>query len=526
MEGFCCMRQRHVARTEILERRMLLDAVLDAGILRVTGTAEAEAVAVAIRGSVPKVHVSIGDAAWRFNPAHVTSIQIDLKEGNDRFDVGKGIGGVYVLGGLGEDTIVGGAGNDTLVSGGGKDLVFGGLGDDRIDGGPTADRLFGEDGNDRIYGGEAGDHMEGGGAVDRLFGETGNDVLAGGSSNDKLYGNEGDDVLLGMGQNDLLNGGEDEDLLLGGDGFDTLHGADGDDTLDGEKRDDAVFGDNGFDSVSGGNGNDLVDGGDENDTLHGGDANDTLRGGAGNDRAFGENGLDTIDGGEDADSLSGGTAEDTLDGGGGDDALFGGPDEDTLSGNTGADRYYSYDDDTHGGLDDIDALLGFADGDAAWTEDEIWQLDRGFAMLQSRTNNTRLLKFTDGDTIVIRRVADLGEDTLAINTGTGRIDVADLAFNEPTLDPHVTLIHELAHNWDEPDENPSFGEFNEISHWRRPTGEWEHDPSVPFAREYGKTNPVEDFATSVEVYFAQSKPASEWQVKWDYVDRWLDSLSG
>ena len=521
-----------VVRPENLERRLLLDAVIEPdGILRVTGTADADAVVLAIRGTVPKVHVAIGNDAWRFNPAHVTSIQIDLKEGNDRLDIGKSMGGVYVLGGLGEDTIIGGAGADTLVSGGGKDLVLGGFGDDRIDGGPTADRLFGEDGNDRIYGGEANDHMEGGGAVDRLFGETGNDVMAGGSSNDKLYGNEGDDVLLGMGQNDLLNGGEDDDLVLGGEGGDNLHGADGDDTLDGEKADDSVFGGNGFDEVSGGNQNDLVDGGDENDTVRGGDGADTLRGGAGNDHASGEGGLDLLEGGEDADSLSGGTAEDTLDGGGGDDALFGGPDEDLLSGGgggtgTGADRYYSYDDDTHGGVDDTDAVMGFADGDVAWTEDEIWQLDRGFAMLQSRTNNTRLLKFAEGDTIVFRRVASLGDDTLAINTGTGRIDVADLAFNEPTLDAHETVIHELAHNWDEPDENPSFGEFNEISHWRRPTGEWEYDESVAFAREYGKTNPVEDFATSVEVYFSKSKPASEWQVKWDYVDRWLDSLSG
>ena len=506
---------------------MLLDAVIEpGGILRITGTADADVVNVAVRGSVPKVQVAIGDAVSRFNPAHVTSIQIDLKEGDDRLDIGKGIGGVYVLGGLGNDTIVGGSANDTLVSGGGKDLVFGGLGDDRIDGGPTADRLFGEDGNDRIYGGEANDHMEGGGHVDRLYGETGNDILAGGSSNDKLYGNEDDDTLLGMGQNDLMNGGEDNDLLLGGDGFDTLHGTDGDDTLDGEKRDDAVFGDNGFDSVAGGNGNDLVDGGEENDTLTGGDGNDDLQGGAGNDSALGEGGLDTLAGGDDADSLSGGTAEDSLDGGAGDDALLGGLDADLLSGNTGADRYYSYDDDTHGGVDDIDAVIGFADGDVTWTEHEIWDMDRGFALLQSRTNNTRLLKFADNDTIVLRRVGDLGEDTLAINSGTGRIDISNLAFTEPTLEPHVTMIHELAHNWDDPDENPTFGEFNEISHWRRVGSEWEYDTTVPFAREYGKTNPVEDFATSVEVYFSKSKPAEEWQVKWDYVDRWLDSLSG
>jgi len=521
------MRQQHVAPSEVLERRLLLDAVLDpGGILRITGTADADVIALAIKGSVPKIQVAIGSSIARFNPANVTSIQIDLKEGDDRLDIGKGIGGVYVLGGLGNDTIIGGAGADTLVSGGGKDLVFGGLGDDRIDGGPTSDRLFGEDGADRIYGGESNDHMEGGGGVDRLFAEDGNDVLAGGSSNDKLYGNAGNDTILGMGQNDLMNGDEGDDLLLGGDGFDTMHGADGDDSLDGEKADDQVFGDAGFDTVTGGNGVDIVHGGDENDTLHGADGNDSLFGDDGNDFEYGENGLDFLDGGAGSDSLSGGTAEDSLNGGPGVDALFGGVDADVLTGNEDADRFYSYDDDAHTDVASEDALMGFKDVDVRWTEDEIWQIDKGFAMLQSRTNNTRLLKFASGDTPVFRRVADLGEDTLATNDGQGEMNIADLAFTEPTIPAHITVIHELAHNWDETDENPSFGDFVEISHWRKVAGEWTFTPGTEFAREYGKTNPLEDFATSVEVYFSKTKPASQWQAKWNYVDQWLDSLSG
>jgi Ca2+-binding RTX toxin-like protein len=521
------MRRTESNLTEILERRLLLDAVLESGgILRVTGTAEADLIGVAVKGTTPKVRVTIGDGIWRFDPASVTSIQIDLKEGNDHLAIGRLIGGVYVLGGLGADLIFGGGGNDTLVSGGGKDTVFGGPGDDRIDGGPTADRLFGEDGADRIYGGEANDHMEGGAGVDRLFAEAGNDVLAGGPSNDKLYGHEGNDVILGMGQNDLLNGGPDDDHLLGGDGFDVLHGTDGDDSLDGEKQDDTVFGDNGFDTVTGGNDDDVVHGGNENDTVNGADGNDQLFGDDGSDWLFGQNHEDALDGGAGEDRLSGGSGADTLLGGDGIDALFGGPQPDLLSGNGDADRYYSYDGDTHGGLTDDDALMGFGNGDVDWTEDEIWQLDAGFAKLQSRTNNTRLLKFASGDHIVFRRFADLGDDTLALNLGDGRIDVADLAFTEPTLDPDITIIHELGHNWDETDENPTFGTFNEISRWRRVGGEWTFLPDAEFAREYGKTNPVEDFATALEVYFSQSKPANQWQAKWDYIDGWLDSLSG
>src|SRR5687768_17059889 len=145
--------REYATQSETLERRLLLDAVLEAGgILRVTGTAGPDVIAVALLGTVPKVRVEINGTQYRFTPASVTSVQIDLKEGNDRLDIGGGIGGVYCLGGLGEDTIVGGFGPDTLVAGGGKDNVLGNDGDDRLDGGPTSDKVFGGNGADRIYG--------------------------------------------------------------------------------------------------------------------------------------------------------------------------------------------------------------------------------------------------------------------------------------------------------------------------------------------------------------------------------------
>ncbi|MEA2707892.1 MAG: hypothetical protein QOF78_493 [Phycisphaerales bacterium] len=521
------MCQRYVGLSEILERRLLLDAVLEpGGILRVTGTANADVISMAVRGTVPKVHVDINGRAYQFQPSAVTSIAIDLKEGNDRLDIGRAIGGVYVLGGEGYDTIVGGAGSDTLVSGGGKDLIFGGDGDDRLDGGPTADRLFGENGADRIYGGEANDYLDGGAGVDRLFAETGNDLLVGGSSNDKLYGDAGNDTLRGLTQNDLLNGGDGNDDLSGGEGFDTLNGQGGNDILNGQQSDDALFGDAGRDSLVGGAGNDALKGGDDDDVLRGSDGNDQLFGDRGNDFLHGETNNDLLDGGDGHDSLNGGAGTDSLYGGLGNDALLGGADADTLGGNGGSDRFYSYDADTHVSRTDADALIGFGDGDVAWTEDEIWQLDKGLATLQARTGNTRLLKFASGDTMVLRRVASLGVDTMAINDGNGEIKIADLAFTETTIPEWATIIHEIGHNWDETDENPSFGTFNEISHWRRVGGQWQFQPGTLFARDYGKTNPVEDFATALEVYFFKSKPASQWQVKWDYIDGWLDSLSG
>ena len=59
-------------------------------------------------------------------------------------------------------------------------------------------------------------------------------------------------------------------------------------------------------------------------------------------------------------------------------------------------------------------------------------LDRGLAMLQQRTDNTRLLKRPDGGEIIVRRFANLGPDTLALNLGDGRIDVSDMTFDYPT----------------------------------------------------------------------------------------------
>ena len=46
-----------------------------------------------------------------------------------------------------------------------------------------------------------------------------------------------------------------------------------------------------------------------------------------------------------------------------------------------------------------------------------------------------------------------------------------------------------------------------------------------YLNEYGKTNPYEDFATSLEVYFSKTKPVSQWQVKWSYMDRFLNDMS-
>jgi Ca2+-binding RTX toxin-like protein len=514
---------------ESLEGRVLLNAVLGAdGVLHITGTAGADVVGINL--STTKLLVGLNGTSSQFSAGSVKSISIDLGDGADRLDIGSGVGAIYCLGGLGDDTINGGDGSDTITAGGGKDSVSGGLGDDRIDGGPTADRISGGAGADRIYGGDANDVLIGDSGVDRLFGGNGNDQLIGGSSNDKLYGDAGDDVLTGGTQNDLLTGGIGNDSIYGGDGADTLNGQDGNDFLQGQRDNDSAFGDGGDDTISDASGNDSLSGGGDADSIIGSDGDDTLRGNAGNDWLDGGNGKDSLDGGDGDDSLSGGADHDQLLGGAGIDALLGGRDEDTLTGGDGADRLLSRSHDTTTDLTNADAQLNFKDEgreNILWTDDEIWQIDVGLKWLQQRTGGTKILKLSNGGQITVQRESSAGPDILGDNRGDGIIDIADLAFQyDGFFGPDVTIVHEIGHNWDTLDENPGIKPFFDLSRWRGNDPNWTYDPKAQFARDYGKTNPYEDYATSLEVYYSHFTPKSQFLAKWNWMENWLNSMSG
>lgn len=510
---------------EELEPRKLLAATLDAnGALSIVATSGDDVVGISLKTT--KLRVGIGATTTDFTAASVKSISIDLGDGADTLVIAHGVGPVYCLGGLGDDTISGGDFSDSITAGGGKDLVYGGAGDDRIDGGPTNDVLYGDDGADRIYGSDANDALYGVAGVDRLFGGVGSDTLVGGSSNDKLYGDDGNDSLLGGNQNDLLTGGAGSDQIYGNDGNDTLYGQGDDDELFGQAGDDQAYGDANFDRIDGGAGNDTLDGADGEDTLLGSDGNDLLTGDAGNDNLYGGNGADTEDGGADDDYVAGDAGTDNLSGNDGNDALFGGSDHDALSGNGGADRFLQRQTKTDDSISDRkteDAVLTFVDGDADWTDNELAQIDVGLYWMVRRTNNTKLLKLSSGGDIAIVRMHNLGTDVLADNVGDGRIEFADLAFTDQ--DVPATIVHEMGHNWDDADENPTLQTFFDISRWRKKGGVWTYDTNSQFASSYGRTNPVEDFATSLEVYFSQVKSPSLWQAKWNYIDGFLDGLS-
>src|SRR5439155_12564306 len=142
---------------------------------------------------------------------------------------------------------------------------------------------------------------------------------------------------------------------------------------------------------------------------------------------------------------SGGPGRDALLGGAGTDGLLGGAgDQNTITGGDGPDRFLDRGNDTFTDRTSADAKLNFQDGDTVWSDDEIAQLDTGLHALVSRTGNTRFLKLSGGGEVTVQRYADLGTDTLADNTGDGRIRIADLTFADD--EALATMVHELGHN--------------------------------------------------------------------------------
>ncbi len=478
---------------------------------------------------------------------------IDGVDGNDLIHGGPG--NDTLNGGVGNDTIYGDAGNDVLIGwegddyldgGEGNDTLSGWTGNDTLNGGVGDDVLYGEAGNDVLIGWEGNDYLDGGAGNDTLSGWTGNDTLNGGTGDDVLYGEDGNDVLIGWDGNDLLDGGAGNDTLYGGAGNDTLNGGVGDDALYGEDGNDVLIGWEGNDLLDGGAGNDTLSGwtgndtlnggvGDDvlygeqgndvligwdgNDVLHGGDGNDTLYGGTGNDTLYGDNGDDALYGENGDDALYGGAGRDYLDGGAGNDGLFGGAfaDVDTLVGGPGADRFLVVvSEDVVKDMANEDARLYFStDGGRLWRNDEIEQLDKGFAWLQSLTGNTRLLRRVDGSEQVFQRVISLGAVNLADNDSKGQIRVGDRVFKDGAT-PDDIIVHEMGHNWDT--ESRYWGEWMKQSNWQELSWweklqargsrpglsndlNWTYDVNAPFARDYGLTNPMEDWSTSWEVYY-------------------------
>lgn len=318
-----------------------------------------------------------------------------------------------------------------------------------------------------------------------------------GPCNFRSHRSTGDDFLYGEQDADTLYGDVGNDVLWGGDGDDYLYGWWGKDTL---------FGDNG---------NDVLRGEQDDDVLYGWWGNDTLYGGTGNDQLFGE---------------------------GGNDGLFGGTGWfDVLNGGAGADRFLQFaGEDSLVDLFSEDARVNFVNGDAVWTDQQIEQTDAGLAFLHGLTNNTKLLKLSNGQEVTFQRVLSLGEYAAA-NNNSGRIRIADSAFDPTGRTPAEAVIHEMGHNWDT-EQGASWGNWLNLSGWRLHAslyavdgyvlsgdGQWEYRTTDgnSFWRNYGKTNPREDWSTMWEAYYRykmgtlSNAAVTRLQAKLDFIDAFI-----
>ena len=476
----------------------------------------------------------------------------DVIEGGRGDDELNGGDGRDVLSGnLGADMVRGGRGRDTISGGNGSDSLLGEAGNDEVDGDGGSDFIFGGDGRDVLSGGRQQDTIYGGNDRDILYGGTGNDVLYGNSGNDSLeggrgrdslYGNDGIDVLDGGAAQDLLRGGSDSDYLYGGNGQDNLYGEDGDDVIHGQGGDDYLDGGSGDDHLEGDDGDDRLYGRTGDDYLEGNSGDDVLHGASGEDRLYGRSGADVLWGGPDDDRLDGGSGNDVLHGGKQDDSLWGGSGDDDLYGDAGDDllRGQDGDDGVYGGSGDDslyggngqdrflymawtsepqdasreDAKLRFSNGTRDWLESEIEEIDSALAVLHRATGDDTLLETSWGNKLTFSRDHADGASFARNNDFTNTITFYDGAFYQSSNGLRKTVFHEIGHNWD--NENPGWSEFKDLSGWNwqaadtspgdgycESTGDnnWWHHSSAGFAREYGRDNPYEDFATTFGFYF-------------------------
>jgi Ca2+-binding RTX toxin-like protein len=202
---------------EGLENRQLMSVSLSNGVLRVTGSNNADNVMIDQDAST--IYVFENNILTKLAPVtQVNAIAFDAYGGDDKFKafpaVTKNI------------TVYAGAGNDNVETGSGNDLVLLGLGNDYGDGGAGADNMDGNDGNDTMVGGLGNDTMSGALGIDIVYGGGDNDVLYGSDGTDYLMGDAGSDTLFGGAGNDTLNGGLGIDMVYGETGNDFFYAKD------------------------------------------------------------------------------------------------------------------------------------------------------------------------------------------------------------------------------------------------------------------------------------------------------------
>ena len=411
--------------------------------------------------------------------------------------------------------------------------------------------LHGNSGNDTLVGSSQDDYLYGGAGDDRIFGGLGDDQIVPGDGNDQIHGGGGHDLLVATVTGNIdLNDGElqiFESDQRETDTFDQIEGVMITAMSDVGIRMDASDFTLGSVILIGGSGNDELIGGSQGDQLIGMGGNDLLIGNAGDDVLTGASGNDRLLGGDGADLLSGGSGNDGLYGGLGIDRLFGGE---------GLDRYLWQSEDVSLGFQEAeDVRIVFTNttspttilyngnlivyGPANWSDNDVRTVDEALAVLQERTGNNVLLRTAAGSGFTYERLGASTSSYAAWNRGATQ-QFADGTFDLGERWVHQVIFHEVGHNWER--ENPNWEDFKAISGWtledmsdnpdyqRGRVGNWYHLADADFARFYGRSNPVEDFATSFAAYFTdsigeRSARANPIPAKMAFIEDFIDDLA-
>ncbi len=264
--------------------------------------------------------------------------------------------------------------------------------------------------------------------------------------------------------------------------------------------------------VYAGDGDDTV----ENNTdiasvLFGGAGNDTLYGGFSDDVIWGEDGHDGL--------FGGGGGIDYIDPGPGDDRVLFSSSWNNYTGPwldiTGLNHTNINFGDSGPKSIDVDGYSQPATFEGGqWSINEIKMIDQAMKFVHHTQGNTKLLKRADGQKLNLIRVGyqdphPSNTVTLAWNSNLGYIYLTNNLFTKGEDQILQTFLHEIGHNWDK--ENPQWETFKGFSGWtdvnpnnvnyaESHDGDWWYQTNSAFARDYGRTNPKEDFATAFAAY--------------------------
>jgi hypothetical protein len=173
-----------------------------------------------------------------------------------------------------------------------------------------------------------------------------------------------------------------------------------------------------------------------------------------------------------------------------------------------------------------------------WSEDQIESVDKALAVLQNQTGNTRLLKTSGGGSLTFHKAGSAdGDPAGGWNSGFGNITLTNAGAGSDFEIRSVTT-HEIGHNWD--NESPFYQGWLALSGWEQhipgwhdvfpPAGKvksgdggWWHNANAQFARNYGKMNPLEDFATSWEAFFGFG--GTQVAAKMTHLDAFFDYIT-